>query len=128
MRFAVSSRPRPMREAVVPMINVVFLLLIFFLMSAVIVAPPPLDVVLPGAEDAGDGAGGADALYIDAAGTLAFGDLRGEAALRAAVAATGEGVLDLRADAELEAAVLARLMGRLSAAGVTQTQLMTVAR
>ncbi|MDU8945145.1 ExbD/TolR family protein [Ovoidimarina sediminis] len=126
MRFVPASRRRPVREAVVPMINVVFLLLIFFLMSAVIAAPPPLDVSLPASEAGGDGRAPGDGLTIDAGGTMAFGDLRGDAALDAAVTASGEGVLDLRADAGLEAVKLARLLVRLAEAGVLETRLLTV--
>ena len=127
MRFAPAQRRRPVREAVVPMINVVFLLLIFFLMSAVIAAPPPLDVTLPGSPQ-GAGQAGAGALTIGADGTLAFGDLRGDAALSAAVAASGGDAVELRADAGLEATRLARILAQLAAAGVEETRLLTVAR
>ena len=93
----------------------------------VIAAPPPLDVTLPGSPQ-GAGQAGAGALTIGADGTLAFGDLRGDAALSAAVAASGGDAVELRADAGLEATRLARILAQLAAAGVEETRLLTVAR
>ena len=122
MRFEAGTPPRPRREAVVPMINVVFLLLIFFLMSAAVVPPDPVEVRLPSA-DALVHSGEADALYISAEGQLAYGTFRGEAAL---AAVDGSGVLDVRADARLPGADLARLIGRLAAVGITEIRLVTV--
>ena len=129
MRFA-DAPAEPRAEAIVPMINVVFLLLIFFLMTATIAPPDPLDVVPPEA-----GADPADpterVLHLGAEGAMAYGADRGEAALAAAIAggAAGQGAgLTIRADGRLEGAVLARLLTRLAAAGVGDVQLVTVAR
>ncbi len=126
MRFAPTSpKPRP-REAIVPMINVVFLLLIFFLMTASIGARPPFDLALP--EGTGDAQADApDVLFIAADGTLAFGAARGEAAVDAIAAMAGDGgVLDIRADRSVPAAVLAGLLPRLAEIGIAETRLVTV--
>lgn len=127
MEFATPRRRRP-SEAIVPMINVVFLLLIFFLMSAQIVPPAPLDVTLP--ESAAETrAAPADTLYLDAEGRLAFNAARGEAVLEALVARAMPGAaLQIRADARLEARILARLLPELAARGVVEVEIVTGAK
>jgi biopolymer transport protein ExbD len=103
------------------MINVVFLLLIFFLMAAQIAPPEPFDATLPEAEpETPDEA--PSALYIAADGAMAFGDLTGEAALDAAIAA---GPLTLRADARADASIVAEILTRLSANGAQSLTLVT---
>lgn len=122
--------PPPRRaptEAVVPMINVVFLLLIFFLMTATIAPPEPIEVVLPSA--GGDEAPlSPGALLIGADGTLAWGELRGTEALDAAVeVASSDGArpLLIRADHRLDAARLAQLLGELHRRGIENAALVT---
>lgn len=112
-------------EALVPMINVVFLLLVFLLMTAVLAPPDPVPVEPPALsrDPAGtSGAAAAAILHVDAAGEAAFGALRGAAAVEAAVALTrGEaapGRLRLRVDGGLAGARLAALLADLSARGV----------
>ncbi len=113
------------RESVLPMINVVFLLLIFFLMTAQIEPAAPFPVDPPEAMKEAERTA-ERVLWVSAGGDLAFGDLRGEAALAALAEAedagedAGQGVL-LRVDAGLPAADLAALMARLGALGVTET-------
>jgi len=111
------TAPRRRPESIVPMINVVFLLLIFFLMSAQIAPPDPVEVSPPAApQDAAIGAG--VTLFVGADGVVAFRDLRGEAALDAALAAAGDGdPFHLRADAGVPAARVAALVARIAAAG-----------
>ncbi|MEM6824382.1 MAG: biopolymer transporter ExbD [Pseudomonadota bacterium] len=114
-------RKRP-REAILPMISIVFLLLMFFLMSASFVTPPPFDVRLPegvAAEDAGSGA----ALYVARDGTLVLGDATGEAVFDAIMARGPATPLELRADANLPAAEIASLLSRLTELGVGETRL-----
>jgi len=118
MRFS-PSRRRPRAESIVPMINVVFLLLIFFLMTAELAPAPPFEVDLP-ASAAEPGEAG-QALHVGAGGQLAYGALRGDAALEEAVGA-GETVL-VRADRALPGADLARLLARLSALGAARVSL-----
>lgn len=112
MRFAV-PRPRERRETIVPMINVVFLLVVFLLLTAEMAPPPPLDVEPPAA-----GAARAEraeaVLHVAADGTMAYGNLRGEAALAALPAGRP---VEIRADADLPAALLAALLARLSGSG-----------
>lgn len=121
MRFRPPAR-RSRPENIVPMINVVFLLLVFFLMTAELRPAPPLEVRLP--EAAGVPVSAAGAVLVAAAdGTLAFGDLRGVAALAAAAAAPGP--LALRADRDLPGADLARLLSALAARGQGAVSLVT---
>ncbi|MGX0878282.1 biopolymer transport protein ExbD [Roseovarius sp. MBR-154] len=124
MDFATPRRRRP-SEAIVPMINVVFLLLIFFLMSAQITPPAPFDVTLP--ESASDNAARpADTLYMDAQGRLAFNAARGEAVYDAIAArAVPDTPLQIRADARLEAQALTRLLPELAARGIAEIELLT---
>lgn len=120
MRFRTPARkPRP--ESIVPMINVVFLLLVFFLMTAELRPAPPLEVRLP--EAAGAPLEAAAPLIAAADGTLAFGELRGEAALAAAAAAPAP--LALRADRDLPGTDLARLLSALAARGQGAVALVT---
>ena len=89
MRFA-HTQTKPRAEAIVPMINVVFLLLIFFLMTATIAPPDPLDVVPP--EAGADPANPTErVLHLGAEGAMAYGAERGEAALAAAIAGGAAG-------------------------------------
>ncbi len=119
--FDLPPRRRMAGEPIVPMINVVFLLLVFFLLTAQIAPPDPVDVVLPIANAEADTSAGA-ALYLPADGDIAFGDLRGDDAIRAAVAA---GPVALRADAGADARDLADVLARLAAAGAEQVSLQT---
>lgn len=122
MRFRTPAR-KPRAESIVPMINVVFLLLVFFLMTAELRPAPPLEVRLP--EAAGDPLAEGAVLIAAADGTLAFGTLRGTAAL--AAAATAAAPLSLRADRDLPGAELARLLSVLAARGQGAVALVTEA-
>lgn len=132
--FLPPSAPRRRGESIVPMINVVFLLLIFFLMTAQIAPPDPFEVTLPHAAEGAAPREGA-ALHVGPDGALGFRDLRGDAALAAAVAEAGAspesappqvaadaeaGRVVLRADAALEASALAGLLARLAEAGASR--------
>ena len=124
LRFALGPRVRRTRaESVVPMINIVFLLLVFFLLSATIVPPEPLEISPPAGEGSAEEDAGEAVLHLGRDGSLAFGDLRGEAAL---AAATDAAQLVLRADAEVEGAAFAALLARLAAAGVETAALVVV--
>ncbi|NCQ23604.1 MAG: biopolymer transporter ExbD [Rhodobacteraceae bacterium CG17_big_fil_post_rev_8_21_14_2_50_63_15] len=124
------SFPRNCRrgEAIVPMINVVFLLLIFFLMSAQIAPPAPFDVSLPLAEG-GEAEPPGDTLYIDNEGQLAFNAVRGAAVYDALAERTMPDMpLQIRADAGLDAQILARLLPELARRGVHAVTLVARAR
>lgn len=146
----ISMPPRkPKAEAIVPMINVVFLLLVFFLMTAQIAPPEPFEVSLPTGEQ-DTPVDGQVTLYVSGAGLIGYQDLRGDEAIAAALAALQEAAaagdsapvdpgaetaeatptshpLLLRADAEVEAVVIAGLIGELARAGVGNVTLVTAA-
>ena len=108
-------RRRP-AEAIVPMINVVFLLLIFFLMTAEI-APQAA---------AQDEAAPEHILFLAADGTPSYGGTTGGAAWQAlAGRAGGNAPLLIRADTDLPAATLARVMSRLAGLRITDVTLAT---
>jgi biopolymer transport protein ExbD len=123
MEFGRPSRS-PRRDSVVPMINVVFLLLVFFLMTATIVPPDPFGAIPPEAGSAETAERG-DTLHVGPEGALAYGALRGAAALAALPAGAP---LPVRADAALPAADLAAILARLAAAGITDIRLVAVPR
>jgi biopolymer transport protein ExbD len=122
VRFARPAR-RDRGEGIVPMINVVFLLLVFLLLSAELTPAPPFDVTLPEAAGAAAAPEGVAVLHIAADGTIASGDLRGEAALAALPHGTP---VEIRADASLPASRLAALLPRLG--GAASVTLVTVPR
>ncbi|QFS83640.1 Biopolymer transport protein ExbD/TolR [Roseivivax sp. THAF40] len=115
-RLAIRPRRRS-REAVVPMINVVFLLLVFFLLTAQIAPVAPFEVTLPEAEAEETAQTAPLPLFVATDGRLSHGDLRGDAALAAAVAA---GPVRLEADTRLPAQALAKLLARLTEAGAEE--------
>ena len=105
-------------ETVVPMINVVFLLLIFFLMVAELAPPDPVEVTLPEAERAAAAGATGLAIHLSETGQVAFGALRGEAAVAAARDAADPDVpLMVRADGGAPAGALAALLAQLRSAG-----------
>ena len=122
-----SPRKRPVRESVVPMINVVFLLLIFFLMTAQITPPEPFEVNPP-ESSVETPADGQDILYISAQGVLALGDLRGEAVLDGLPVLGEAEALMIRADRAVEAEQIAGLLPKLAARGVRRIKLVSVVR
>lgn len=118
---------RPMRESIVPMINVVFLLLIFFLMTAQITPPDPFEITPPDSS-AEAPAEGQRILYVSAEGKLAYGDVEDEAVF-AALSDLGEGEpLMIRADKAVDASRIAALLPRLAAVGVRNVKLISTAR
>jgi biopolymer transport protein ExbD len=119
MDFRTPSPKRP-ADPIVPMINIVFLLLIFFLMTATIAAPLPFPVEPP-LSDA-EGAVERDTpLYVGPDGALAWGEARDDAVFTA-LAGTDRPLM-VRADRALPGDALARLLRRLSEAGVGEIRL-----
>jgi biopolymer transport protein ExbD len=119
-----ARRRRRAGDTFVPMINIVFLLLIFFLLSATIAPPDPFDMTLPEAAIAeAETVALPDVLHVSATGEVIFGEMRGDAALRAVAARQNAGPVALRADAELDGAAFSALLGQLAAQGVTDIEL-----
>lgn len=109
---------RPLRENVVPMINVAFLLLVFFLLSATFVAAPPFEISPPEAV-AGEVPDGVDVYLSENNGLVA----EDGAALEASVV---EGrTVRLRVSGDMAGAVLARSLAELSAMDVAGILLVT---
>ncbi|MGY6694488.1 MAG: ExbD/TolR family protein [Roseinatronobacter sp.] len=125
MDFAPQPR-KPVRESVVPMINVVFLLLIFFLMSAQIAPPDPVEVELPVVELLDDPvAEGVRTVWLGRDGELQVEDASGDMAL--ARLADIPGAVALHADAGLSAAVFAHVLRQMAEAGITDVTLVAIA-
>lgn len=123
MRLPAPER-RDRGEPIAPLINVVFLLLIFFLISATIAAPDPIEVTPPQSASPDD-LPRQNALLIDAAGDLAYGELRGEAVF-ARIA--GQDALTVKADARAPAARLVEILGKLRANGIADVELVVEAQ
>ncbi len=124
MRFNPPIR-RPLRENVLPMINIVFLLLIFFLMTAQIAPPDPVDITLPDSAATDPLPDQARPAWLGADGVLRVQEATGADAL--ARLADRPGPVTLRADADLPAAALARLLAEMHAAGIVEVNLVTIA-
>ena len=126
MEFSPPRPRQPVRENIVPMINVVFLLLIFFLMTAQITAPVPFDVTPP-TSDSRAMAEGQTVLHVAADGTLYFAGLEGDAVWAGLADLGPDAPLLIRADERARAADLARLLTRLGSLGLTDIALVTEA-
>ena len=123
-QITMGRRRRAAGDTFVPMINIVFLLLIFFLLSATIAPPDPFDMTLPEAlTPEAETVALPDVLHVSAMGEVMFGEMRGEAAVRAVAARQDAGPLALRADAGLDGAAFSALLRQLAAMGVTDIEL-----
>lgn len=119
---------KPRKEAIVPMINVVFLLLIFFLMTSQLAQPEPFKVNPPTSSVEGEPEA-EPVLFINAEGRLSFEAQEGDNAIAAIAAQSNEAdVIQLRADAELAASTLAEVLRDLSAAGLSRVELVVAAQ
>lgn len=113
---------RPRGEAILPMINVVFLLLIFFLMSAQLSSPDPVEIAPPLATTGEMAEAGLKA-FIDRDGVFYFEADKGNkatAALFAILAKAPDRRVEIRADALAPAQALTRVMSELAIAGAVQ--------
>lgn len=119
---------KPRKEAIVPMINVVFLLLIFFLMTSQLAQPEPFKVNPPTSSVEGEPEA-EPVLFINAEGRLSFEAQEGDSAIAAIAAQSNDAdVIQLRADAELAASTLAQVLRDLSAAGLSRVELVVAAQ
>lgn len=115
---------RPRGESIVPMINVVFLLLVFFLMTSQLAPPEPIEVTPPTAEGE-EGTPVQVILFMGPDSTIAFRDLKGDAALAAFAEEAAEATEPplFRADAQAEAKAVARVLRDLAGRGLTDVAL-----
>lgn len=126
--FELSDPPRkPRAEAIVPMINVVFLLLIFFLMTSTLSQPSPFEVTPPQALSEIEAEGTAT-LFISETGRLFYDGINGADAISALAGTYAREPVQVRVDADLEASKLAKILGDLSAAGLTRIELVVAPR
>lgn len=118
------SQPRKSTatEAVLPMINVVFLLLIFFMMTTQIAPKAPF-AVAPPHTDLNTRSETAPVLFLAQDGRLFFEGDTGDAAFDR-IARMGDGAaITLRADAQTKAVRVAQIVAELRARGITQINL-----
>lgn len=112
--FGAEQRRRPY-EAVVPLINVVFLLLIFFLIAGTIQEPEPVDVTLPSGQLDDVKPPEAVTVYVGKDGFVYIFDQIIEARfapymLRSFFLKEGHRSVQVKADADSDAATLIELM------------------
>lgn len=130
MDFGPDGR-RPRGEAIIPMINIVFLLLIFFLITATL-TPPEVSDIAPPVSASGEEREVTQPLLVDADGAIRWGRAEGDAAF-AGIAAAWAGAAErgesptlvIRADANAPGAAIAAILTRLAEAGVTSSALVT---
>lgn len=126
--FELSNPPRkPRAEAIVPMINVVFLLLIFFLMTSTLSQPSPFEVTPPQALSEIEAQGTA-ILFISETGRLFYDGIDGAPAISALASTHTIEPVQVRVDADLAASKLAEILSDLSAAGLTRIELVVAPR
>lgn len=121
MDFATTPKRRP-AEAILPMINVVFLLLIFFLMTAQIAPRAPFAVTPPDAPSQGAPEGDG-ILFAGADGALFYNGLQGEPLWAELAEHAPDTPLILRADEAFGGVQFAALLTRLGAMGITTVEL-----
>lgn len=145
MRFTQPRQPRDLEDALIPLINVVFLMLIFFMLAGQIHAPDALPVDPPVSEQGQSEVPGAILVLLDAHGRAALGgevvadevlaaridqrlevwrDQTPRTAGRPETAATPP-VVTVKADAAVRHARLRRLLDQLRAAGVDRVRLLS---
>ena len=124
-----TPRQRPQDEAVLPLINVVFLLLIFFMLAGSLAASDPVNAQPPLSDNDGKIAARDLVIVIGAEGEIAVdGTMVESAALSDALAAAlGDGPrgIWLKADAEADSLDVIALMDALQEAGAERLQLLT---
>ena len=117
-------------EAVVPLINIVFLLLIFFLLAGTLKPADTANVELPTGEVSDNGRTDQAVLFIEADGFVWVGDKVMDASLAAYslrdfFEEKGTDIVTIKADANAPAHELLALMEGLRNVGVTEVTLVT---
>jgi biopolymer transport protein ExbD len=119
---------RKVEEAIVPMINVVFLLLIFFLMTSQITPPEPFEVSIPNAETLTEPAAGL-LVYVSKEGDVQFEEFTGDTAWdRLGGRVEGKVSVKLRVDASLPATELSRILNRMAGTGAASVEIIAAAK
>ena len=120
-------RPRSLDDALLPLINIVFLLMVFFLLAGRLGGPMPGDADTRSQAEPQALEAAPLQLELRVGGRLVLGGLEfadGELAVRA-LAWRGQAV-DLRASGDAPADRVLRLLGALRQAGVGEVRLLTV--
>ena len=124
MRFK-SHTPRPARENIVPMINVVFLLLIFFLITSTLAPRPDRPITRPivgQTDQTHDRASNPNYVFIPADGTVFYLGRNHDAAW-ISLAANAPSPIIIEADQTLPAAELVSIISRLEQLGLGPVQM-----
>jgi biopolymer transport protein ExbD len=121
-----AARPRSLDDALLPLVNVVFLLMVFFLSAGRFGAPRP-EAATPESARAEARATAARVLELRADGLLASGgDVFAETDLAARAIAWQGQPLDVKATGKVPAARVLRLLTVLRGVGVREVRLLTV--
>lgn len=129
MEFA-EPRRRPQEEAILPLINVVFLLLIFFMLAGSLAASDPIEAEPPVSQNKGEILARDLVIVIGAQGAIAVDGVvveKAELADALDVALGGDAPrgIWLKADAEADSLEVIALMDALQDAGAERLQLLT---
>ncbi len=120
------QRPRSLDDALLPLVNVVFLLMIFFLSAGRLSGPRP-DAVAPQSSRDEARTAAARVLELRSDGQLSVdGDVFADADLPLRAAAWQGTPLDVKAAGQVQADRVLRLMAVLRAAGVRELRLLTI--
>ncbi len=125
------KRPRNDDDAVMPLINIVFLLLIFFMIAGKLSSSDPFEISPPSSVSGENDAAGELTLLVGSAGELALdGEVMTETELKAALADRLQGnlepVMRLKADGGSKATDIIRIMEIVRDAGVGEMNLLTL--
>lgn len=117
--------PRPARENIVPMINVVFLLLIFFLITSTLAPRPDRPIIPPTVDnptDAHERASDPNYVFLPSDGTLIYLGHQDDAAW-ASLSENAPSPIIIQADHALPAATLISIIARLEQLGLGPVQM-----
>jgi len=126
-----TRRPRNDDDAVMPLINIVFLLLIFFMIAGKLASPDPFEISPPSSSSGVNDEASALILLVGPDGELALdGEVLTEAELEKALAGRlrdkPEAVLRLKADGGSKATEIIRVMEIVRDAGAGELNLLTL--
>jgi len=122
--------PRRRYEAMIPLVNIVFLMLIFFLLAGTIAPTDPVDVALPTGQMNDEGVAEVETLYVDNEGFIWLDDKPMDPQfaaymLRGHLKEAGTTSLAIKSDADAPADALLHLMEGLRNVGIERVQIVT---